>query len=415
MISVSEAQERILAAIKKVNTETLPIGLASGRILAQEVKAPFDLPLFTSSGMDGFAVRAQDIQEASPEKPVVLTVTGEVRAGHESHDIVQPGKAIRIMTGAMLPEGADAVVPVELTDQNNRGAGMPAVAQVSIFQPVAPQASVRRSGHDVQFNQTLIKEGSLLRPQEIGLLAMFGLPTIEVYRQPRVAIFSTGDELLPVGVPLQPGKIYQSNSYSLAAQLKLAGATVEDLGVAPDQFEAVQGLFERAVEKKADLIISSAGVSVGAFDYVRSVIENQGSLEFWKVNIRPGKPIAFGNYRTIPFIGLPGNPVSAFICFEVFARPAILKMCGGTSWQRPKVRVLLADSITSDGRESYLRAVVVRKAGTWVAHLTGNQDSGNLSSLVLANAFLIVPSEVKSLPIGAELDAWIIGEVFEDE
>ena len=415
MLSVSEAQERILAAVKKVGKETIPVGLAEGRVLAQDVQAPFDLPLFTSSSMDGFAVDSQDIQEAAPDKPVALSVIGEVRAGQESATAIKSGQAMRIMTGAMLPEGADAVVPVESTDQNNRGPGQAAIAQVSIIQPVQPNAFVRRMGQDVHYGQTLISAGGRLRPQEIGLLAMFGLPTIEVYRLPQIAILSTGDELLPVGVPLQPGKIYQSNSYALSAQIKQAGAKVIDLGVAPDRFETVNQLLERAIEVQADLIISSAGVSIGAYDFIRSVIEGQGSLDFWKVNIRPGKPFAFGQYRGVPFIGLPGNPVSAFMCFEVFARPAVLKMTGVSTCFRKKDRVRMLEPITSDGRESYLRAVVVNKNGNLMARLTGNQDSGNLSSLVQANAFLIVPSEVKSLPIGAELDAWLVGDVMDEE
>ncbi|HSQ39350.1 MAG TPA: molybdopterin molybdotransferase MoeA, partial [Anaerolineales bacterium] len=216
---------------------------------------------------------------------------------------------------------------------------------------------------------------------------------------------SSGDELLPVDVPLTEGKIHDSNSYALAAQIEDAGAEAVRLGVAKDKRVAVESLLDRAADMAVDSIVTSAGVSVGAFDFVKEVVESKGSLNFWRVNMRPGKPLAFGEYRGIPFIGLPGNPVSAFVTFEVFGRPAIEKLSGLETRPRRRTTVRLAEAVTCDGRESYLRAIV-REDGT--ARLTGHQGSGNLLSLVQANALLIIPAGVKSRPAGQEVEAWLI-------
>jgi molybdopterin molybdotransferase len=223
-----------------------------------------------------------------------------------------------------------------------------------------------------------------------------------------VAIFSSGDELLTVEQPLSPGKIYDANLAMLSCQVKQAGGQPINLGIAADQEAAILGLLELAASSQVDLIVSSAGVSVGAFDYVRSVVETQGNLDFWRVNMRPGKPLAFGSFRNIPMFGLPGNPVSAFIGFEVFIRPAILKMTGA-SQERRRQRVYLGEAIELDGRETYLRAIIDPTANN-LAHLSGHQGSGNLCALVGANALLIIPSGVKSLPAGAELDAWLLDD-----
>jgi molybdopterin molybdotransferase len=226
-------------------------------------------------------------------------------------------------------------------------------------------------------------------------------------------MLSTGDELLPIEKPLSPGKIHDSNAYTLAASIERDGGEALYLGIARDQEGAVRDIIELAVENKADLILSSAGVSVGAFDFVRQVVEKHGRMEFWRVNMRPGKPLAFGSYRGIPFIGLPGNPVSAFVGYEVFVRPAIRKLGGLSSIPRPSVRVRLGDPVESDGRESYLRAIVRFHDGHYSARLTGHQGSGNLLSLVQANALLIIPSGVKSLPAKAEVDAWLLDDIQE--
>jgi molybdopterin molybdotransferase len=314
------------------------------------------------------------------------------------------------MTGAVVPKGGEAVIPVEDTDFVERQPGTPPPAAVKIYRPASLGENVRPSGQDVHAGEVVMPAGARLRPQDIGFLAMLGEAEVPVHRLPQVAVFSTGDELVPLGNPLAPGKIHDSNTYTLIALIEKYGGRFLNLGIVPDRAEAVQDRLERAVEEKVDLILSSAGVSVGAFDFVRNVVEQHGHLDFWRVNMRPGKPLAFGNYRGIPFVGLPGNPVSAFVGFEVFVRPAILKMMGLTRWERPVHRAELLESIESDGRESYLRGVVENRDGKWLARLTGHQGSGNLRSLVQANAILLIPSGVKSLPIGAGVDAWLLDQ-----
>jgi molybdopterin molybdotransferase len=242
---------------------------------------------------------------------------------------------------------------------------------------------------------------------------MFGQNQVVVYQKPRIGLLSTGDELLSFGEELSPGKIFESNSHTLQTLVEEAGGMVEYKAIARDEEQAVRFHLDQCQQKGVDLILSSAGVSVGAFDYVKHVVESHGSLKFWRVNMRPGKPLAFGRYRGIPFIGLPGNPVSAFVGFEVFVRPALAKLCGRRSGTRIRVQAKLVEDIVSDGRESYLRAVIKHDNGELTARLTGHQDSGNLRSLVQANAFIIVPSEVKSLPIGTNVDAWLIGDSLE--
>jgi len=237
---------------------------------------------------------------------------------------------------------------------------------------------------------------------------MLGVATVPVHRRPRLALLSSGDELIPLEATLTPGKVRDSNTYTLSAQAAQSGVEVVRLGVAADERLAVQSMLERAVAEGVDVIVSSAGVSVGAFDFIKDVVEEQGSLDFWKVNMRPGKPLAFGHYQDIPFFGLPGNPVSAFIGFEVFVRPALEKLGGAIPQPRPRQHARLAGPVNTDGRETYLRAVVTEENGTLVARLTGHQGSGNLLSLVQANALLIVPSGVKSLPANAEAEVWML-------
>jgi molybdopterin molybdotransferase len=237
---------------------------------------------------------------------------------------------------------------------------------------------------------------------------MLGVAEVPIYGRPRVALLSSGDELIPVDEPLRPGKIRDSNTYTLAALIDEAGAEVVRLGIAADRRESVEGLLANAAAQKVDLILSSAGVSVGAFDFIKDVVEAQGELNFWRVNMRPGKPLAFGRYKNIPFIGLPGNPVSAFVGFEVFVRPALERLSGLEAASRPRVRVRLAEDVSSDGRESYLRVNVREESGILSAYLAGHQGSGNLLSIVQANALLIIPAGVKSLAAGMEADAWLL-------
>ena len=408
LLSVDQARERILSRFQSVTTETLPLAGCSQRVLAQDITAPNDLPPFDNSSMDGFAVRAQDVAEATTDSARSLRVTTDIPAGSQPTIHIGAGEAARIMTGASMPEGADAVVPVEDTNFDNRDAGTPAPDEVQIFKPAKSGWNVRPRGMDLLAGELVLRQGRTLKPQDLGLLAMLGFANILLYRKPRVALFSSGDELLPVDAPLEDGKIRDSNSYTLAALVEDSGAEVIRLGVAKDNRESVEALLDKAVESKADLILSSAGVSVGAFDFVKQVIETNGSMDFWRVNMRPGKPLAFGEYKQLPFIGLPGNPVSAFVGFEVFVRAAIGKLSGSSNGLRPTVRATCEEQIDSDGRESYLRARVYEEEGKWVARLTGHQGSGNLHSLVQANALLIIPAGVKCVPAGQEVNAWLV-------
>ena len=408
MLSVSDARARILAIFAPVETVTLSTARLAGRILAGDITAKTDFPLFDNSSVDGFALQISDLAGASHVSPRNFKVTADIRAGIYSDIPILSGQCARIMTGAPLPPGAEAVVMVEDTDFNERSAGSPAPQTVAVHKPLQPGENVRRRGMDLHAGDKVLYAGTRLRAQEIGLLAMLGLPEAPVHRLPKVALLSSGDELLPVETPLTPGKIHDANSYMLAAQAESAGVELIRLGVASDNEADVRARLERAVDEKADVIISSAGVSVGAFDYVKSVVEADGELDFWKVNMRPGKPLAFGRYRGIPFFGLPGNPVSAYVGFEVFIRPALEQLSGQAPQPHSSQKASLAEAVESDGRESYLRAMVTEEHGQLTARLTGHQGSGNLLSLVQANALLIVPSGVKSLPASTEVEIWRI-------
>ena len=408
LLSVKEARKRILSHFQPVGTETLPLAECARRVLATDVAAKNDLPSFDNSSMDGFAVITADLADASPASPRTLNVVADIPAGTSPDVTLTPGQAARIMTGAPMPKGADAVIPVEETDFHDRSPGTPAPKNVGIYKALKAGDYVRGQGTDVRIGQPVLQCGHKLRPQDLGLLAMLGVADVPVYRRARVALLSSGDELLPVDAPLRPGKIRDSNTYTLSALLEGAEVEVLNLGIAADQRESVEGLLEKAATEKVDLILSSAGVSVGAFDFIKDVVEAQGELTFWRVNMRPGKPLAFGKFKGIPFIGLPGNPVSAFVGFEVFVRPALERINGLELVNRPRVRVRLAESLSSDGRESYLRANVHEENGILCAHLAGHQGSGNLLSIVQANALLIIPAGVKSLATGEDVDAWLL-------
>jgi molybdopterin molybdotransferase len=408
LLSVDEARERILSQFQPVKTETVKLTDSANRVLAQEIRAADDLPLFDNSSMDGFAVRAADVTDAAAASPQSLHVVADIPAGSSPTISLGPGQAARIMTGAQMPAGADSVVPVEDTNFHDRSSGTAAPAEVQIFKAVKRGHNVRPRGMDIRAGEAALKKGRLLKPQDLGLLAMLGISKVEVYKRPRVALLSSGDELIDVDAPLEEGKIRESNSYMIAALIENTGAQVYRLGVAKDNYASVKALFEEAAKLKVDLIVSSAGVSVGAYDYVKEVIESNGRMDFWRVNMRPGKPVAFGNYRDIPIIGLPGNPVSAYVGFEVFVRPTLGRLSGLLNGSRPTVRVRCVAQIDSDGRESYLRGQVYEQNGVLVARLTGHQGSGNLLSLVQANALLIIPAGVKCVPAGQEVTAWLL-------
>ncbi|GAB4432761.1 MAG: molybdopterin molybdotransferase MoeA [Anaerolineales bacterium] len=409
LLSVKEARKRILEKFSPLTPETIPLDACAQRVLAENVRAANDLPSFDNSSMDGFAVLASDLTNASPASPRTLNVVADIPAGTTPNVTISPGQAARIMTGAPMPAGADTVAPVEETDFHERAPGTPAPKTVTIYKALKVGDYVRPKGSDVKSGQPVLNAGHKLRAQDLGLLAMLGVAQVAVHKRPRVALLSSGDELVPVDAPLRPGKIRDSNTYTLSALIEEAGGIVLPLGIAADRRDSVEALLEKANSQQTDIILSSAGVSVGAFDFIKAVVEAQGELGFWRVNMRPGKPLAFGAYRGIPFIGLPGNPVSAFVGFEVFVRPVLEKLSGLKEMGRPRVRVRLAQNIESDGRESYLRAhIEEEKNGLLSARLAGHQGSGNLLSIVQANALLIIPAGVKSLRSGQEVDAWLL-------
>ena len=404
MLSVKEARERILSNFQPTATEIVPLIASVNRVLGVDITAEDDFPPFDNSAVDGFALRFGDTSAST----TTLNVVADIPAGATPNVTLGAGQAARIMTGAQLPKGADAVIPVENTDFQNRHAGIHAPETVSFEIALKAGENIRLRGTDIHAGDIVLKKGRVLKPQDLGLLATLGVSDVTVHKMPKVALLSSGDELLEVDAPLEPGKIRDSNSYTLAALVESSGAEVIRLGVAQDTRESVTRLLDEAANANADLILSSAGVSVGAFDFIKEVIESNGSMDFWRVNMRPGKPLAFGAYRNINFIGLPGNPVSAFVGFEVFVRPTLERLNGKMDGTRLTVRVRCEEEIQSDGRESYLRAKVNFENGEYSARLTGHQGSGNLLSLVQADALLIIPAGVKCVPAGQEVDAYLL-------
>jgi molybdopterin molybdotransferase len=398
MFSVNEAMERLLPNFKPLAPKLVRLERALGRILAEDVIADAALPPFANSSMDGYAVRSAD---ALPG--VELSVIGDIPAGTFPTFVVGDLQAARIMTGAPMPAGADAVVPVENTESPDRKKMTPASPKsIRLIVRAQPGDYVRAVGEDVHAGQTILKAGRVLRAPDLGVLAGLGRSHVSVIRRPLVAILSTGDELLTIEQPLAPGKIHDMNSYALAAQVESLGARVLRLGIARDTEAAVADKLRQALKAGADLILSSAGVSVGAFDVVKNVVEEMGTINFWKVNVRPGKPLAFGHVRGVPFMGLPGNPVSALVTFDVFARPAICTLAG-REWRLGLAEAITVEPFQSDGRRTYVRVTVERREGQLYARTTGNQSSGVLTSLVAADGLLIVPENAGEIPAGTRL------------
>ena len=398
--NIDEATARILTAIHRLPSENVPLIEAFGRVLAEDVSAPVSLPPFANSSMDGYAVHAGDVTNATQDSPAQLRVTMDIPAGAAHTRTLQPGEAARIMTGAPMPDGANAVVPVEQTDQNWRtGTDESLAERVAILSPVRAGDYVRPIGEDVKAGQIILNAGTLLRPAELGALAGVGVAQVPVVRQPRIAIVSTGDELVGVDEPLAPGKIRDSNSYTLYGLVLQYGGIPIRIPTARDTLEDVRRRFHEALDAQPDLIISSAGVSVGVFDVVRAVLDELGKVDFWRVNLRPGKPLAYGNLHGVPFFGLPGNPVSAMVTFDVFVRPVLLKMLGRTD-ALPTVQAVMGESLRSDGRRSYLRVTLSQENGHTVARTTGTQSSGALMSMVQADGLLIIPEGVIDVAAG---------------
>ena len=384
MISVEEALERILTQITPLTVTQVPLSEALGLVLAEDVVAQEDIPPFANSAMDGFALLSQDSRPRDGQSPR-LRITGEIAAGYVADHAVESGTVMRIMTGAPVPPGADAVIQVELT----RSQG-PENEWVEILEAVAPGNNIRPAGEDMHRGQTVLPRGTEVGPWEIGVLATLGWVRVPAIRRPRIAILGTGDEVIDVDEPLRPGKIRNSNSYLLEAAVRRAGAEPQRLGVARDTIESLREKFTEAI--RSDLIITSGGVSVGDFDLVKNIMTEQGEIHFWRINMRPGKPVAFGHIGSIPLLGLPGNPVSAAVTFELFGRPVIRKMLGHTRLLRPQVDVVVEDGVSDRAmRRHYVRAHVEWRNGRFIAHTTGNQGSNIMTSLLNANALVIVP------------------------
>jgi molybdopterin molybdotransferase len=392
MLTYDQALTQILSKVQPRTPVETALSEALGQVLAEEVVSPLALPPFANSAMDGYAVRAADVQDATPKHPVTLPVTGEVAAGATDCPEFTPGAALRIMTGAPLPDGADAVVPVE--DTEIRG------EKVRIRLAVAPGRFVRAAGEDVQAGETVINTDTLLRPAEIGMAAAVGRTSLLTYPRPRVAILSTGDELMEPGQALPPGHIYNSNAYALAAQVAEAGGSVDQQIHAGDSPGALRQALD-ACRGTADVILSSGGVSVGAYDFVKDILGERGLVDFWRVAIRPGKPVVFGECEGALFFGLPGNPVSSQVTFELFVRPALRQLRGLSEALRPTVQArLTTDAEHEPGRRSFQRAFLTQEGDARFVHPVGGQGSHQMRALVLANALLILPEHMSRIAAG---------------
>jgi len=411
MISVEEALKKILSNFNVLEPEDELILDTLGRVLAEDVRSTIDIPPLDNSAMDGYAVQAQSTEGASPSSPRIIRVIGEVAAGYITKEEVGPSTAIRIMTGAPIPKGADAVVQFEDTDEEKRKSANKPINEIGIMRQAGKGLNIRRAGEDISSGSLVLQAGNVLRPQEIGVLASLGREVVSVIRRPVVAILATGDELVDIKESLPPGKIYNSNTYSLAAQVLRYGGVPEILGIARDNIEALTEKIKQA--RNADMLITSAGVSVGEYDVVKDVLAQLGEVTFWTVRMKPGKPLAFGvlrlGKRKIPHLGLPGNPVSSMIAFEQFARPAILKMLGTKDFTKP---IIVAKSegkiMNNDNRRIFARVIVRKHDDQYFAKLVGPQGSGILTSMALANGLMIVPEDKPAIEIGEEVQVQML-------
>jgi molybdopterin molybdotransferase len=401
MLSVEKALEGVLSYFHTLEAEQVPIVEALGRVLAEDVHSDLDIPPHSNSAMDGYAVLAADTVGAGTESPRRLRVIGDLAAGYVTETQVTPGTVIRIMTGAPVPPGADAVVRFEDTEKEGEW--------VDILAEVPVGKNVRLAGEDVRKGALVLRRGSRIRPQEVGMLAALGRKQVLVTRRPRVAILATGDEVVEIDAPLAPGKIRNSNSYSNAAQVIRCGGVPVLLGIARDQVEDLTQKIQAGLAQKVDLFLTSGGVSVGDFDVVKEVLAAEGDMTFWRVRMKPGKPFAFGQIGGVPLLGLPGNPVSAMVSFELFARPAIFKMLGLEEWRRPTVEATLMNEVKrKDERRHYWRVRVQPEGGEYRAYLTGEQGSGILSSMVQANGLAVIPEEWSDVPAGSRVKVMML-------
>ena len=413
MLSVEQAIEQILGHVNVLEEEERPILDCLGQVLAEDIYSTINIPPLDNSAMDGFAVRSQDTSGASPESPIFLRVIDTIMAGHVSHYEVEPGTAARIMTGAPIPKGADSVVRFEDTDVAQKKG---ATDKIGILCEVNADKDIRRAGEDITKGSLILSKGIVLRPSEIGVLASLGRNRVNVIRRPVVAVLSTGDELVNIDQPLPEAKIYNSNSYSVAALILRYGGISQMLGIASDSEDSLVAKLQPGL--KADLLITTGGVSLGDYDVVKDVLLREGKIVFWKVRLKPGKPLAFGTVkgisktgtdRDIPYLGLPGNPVSAMVTFELFVRPAILKMLGKKKLTKPTIEALIEEPIVNnDGRRIFARAIVEKRGDKYFARLTGPQGSGILTSMSSASGLVIVPEDKPGVKAGEVVQVMMV-------
>lgn len=402
MIAVEQALREILEQVPVLGLEKVDILEALGRVLGEDVRAPRDIPPQDNSAMDGFAVNSEDTLGAAAENPLFFDIVEDIPAGHVPQKIVGFAEAARIMTGASIPRGADAVVKVEDTEMED--------GRVKFRSPVRKGENVRRSGEDVRMDEIVLTRGRKIRPAEIGMLASLGRSFVSVHQKPLVAVLATGNELADVDGILSPATIVSSNSYSLSAQVIEAGGIPLILGIAKDRKEDMKDKYLQAL--RADIIISSAGVSMGDYDLVKDVIQELGTdIRFWKVAMRPGRPLVFGTMGGKPIFGLPGNPVSSMISFEQFVRPSIRKMTGHTNLFRRTLQAALEEGVDKvAGLRFFLRGVVRKMDGKYVVSMTGEQGSGILKSMVLANGIIVLPEEGTKVPRGTAVTVQVLDD-----
>ena len=410
MLRVEEASERILAEIRNLPSETVPLRAALGRVCAEDISATVTMPPWSNSSMDGYAVRSADITPVMKGEPVTLRVVATIAAGEVAPKPLKRGQAMRIMTGAPVPGGADSVIRKEDTDGGEQ--------KVEIREARDVWKNIRPAGEDYRSGDLLAKHGTPVKPALIGVLASSGVGKLKVFRRPRVAIISSGNELVDIDdfdEVVASRRIVSSNSYTLDALTRVAGGVPVDLGIAADTKASLRRKLEKAGD--CDLILTSAGVSVGDLDHTRDVFAELGGKQlFWKVKMRPGAPLAFGVLNDVPWLGLSGNPVSAMVSFELFVRPALRKMQGHTNLFRRTTTVILEEEVKIAAKLThFLRAYVTRKDdGTLTARLTGLQSSGALTSMVKANALLIVPETSPKVAKGARLNALMLDQSLDE-
>jgi molybdopterin molybdotransferase len=404
MITVEDALDKILSRIQPLGPEKVSILEALGRVVAEDIYTPGDIPPFDNSGMDGYAVRSVDIQNASSHYPVRLEVVEDLPAGFISKKKLGKGQAIRIMTGAPIPEGADVVVPVEDTKRDERF--------VLIYTTLPRDEYMRKAGQDVKKGEQVISTGDLIRPSEVGMLASVRRSFVSVYQRPLVAILCTGEELVDVDGNMEGVTIVSSNSYTLAAQVKDCGAAPIQLGIARDRKEEIKEKLLQGM--RADVLISSAGMSVGDYDFVKDVLNDLGvEIVFWKVAMKPGMPVAFGTIQGKPVFGLPGNPVSSMVSFEQFVRPSLLKMMGHRQLFRPAIDAILKEDIQNrPGRRHFIRAFVTFEKDQYFVAPTGAQGSGILKSMVKANGLMVIPEDQEMVRAGERVKVQLLGRNF---